>query len=164
MTRGEPCLVLGLGDAARGDDAVGLDVVAELARRDVEGVHTSRGGRDAAWIVEEWRGYDTVLIVDAMRSGRSPGRVEWVDPGAIVETTRASTHGLGLATALDLAGALGEPPRGLRILGIEGETFTLGASLSPAVRAAVPRAVQMLVSELAARFEARSAGADGATR
>lgn len=161
MTSAKSCLVLGLGERARGDDAVGLDVAAELARKNLDGVEISGGARDAAWIVEAWRGYATVLIVDAIRSGGHPGRLAWVDPAAIVETTRASTHGLGLATALDLATALGERPRGLRVLGIEGETFTLGAAMSCAVRAAVPRAVQVLVSELGARAATRPATVEG---
>ncbi|MFA6207521.1 MAG: hydrogenase maturation protease, partial [Methylocystis sp.] len=49
----------------------------------------------------------------------------------------ASTHGFGLAEALELARALGVLPPRCIVYAIEGEIFDIGAPMSPAVAAAV---------------------------
>ena len=48
-----------------------------------------------------------------------------------------STHGFGLAEALELARALGQLPRRCIVYAIEGASFETGAPLSPEVAAAV---------------------------
>ncbi len=48
-----------------------------------------------------------------------------------------SSHGLGLAEAVELARALGQLPRSCVVYAIEGESFAVGAPLSPPVATAV---------------------------
>lgn len=59
-----------------------------------------------------------------------------------------STHALGLAEAVELGRALGRLPPTLTVFGIEGTTFTAGATPTPAVLAAVPRVAAASIAEL----------------
>jgi len=63
-----------------------------------------------------------------------------------------STHGLGLAEAIELARALGALPPRCVVYAIEGASFEAGAPLTPAVSDAV--------ADVALRLEAEIVGQD----
>lgn len=91
---------------------------------------------------------DNVVIIDAMVSGAAPGTIRvWDDlswkPLAEIRL-RASTHGFGVAEALDLACALNRLPRRLRIVGIEGARFETGAPVSPDVSKGITTVVDQV--------------------
>lgn len=155
MTEHEDVLVIGLGHRDRADDGVGLALAEELRARQTAGTIVRSGPRDAAWILDAWRGRDCVVVLDCVRSGRPAGTVHRIDPahGPFVDSASASTHGLGLASAVELGRALGDLPRRLVLVGIEGKSFEIGAPVSAGVRAALPRAVA-LVEQLVAGWHA----------
>jgi len=90
-------------------------------------------------------GFDRVVVVDAVRTGASP-------PGAVhalaLEDLRApegpSPHAIGLPSAVARARAAGAPvPSRIHLVLVEAEILDeVGEGLSPAVAAAVPRAVE----------------------
>lgn len=137
-------LVLGLGSIDRADDGVGPALVARLSPLALGGVDFAAGPRDAGWILGAWSDRDRVVVLDAVRSGGDAGDVLQIDPtdGTFVDAANASTHGLGLASAIELGRALGELPDRLALIGIEGACFDLGAEMSAAVRAALPEAAE----------------------
>ncbi len=131
-------LILGCGNRERSDDAAGLLVPG------------CRPVQNPLDLMEEWQGHDDVVVVDAVVSGAPPGTIiEWDAiscPLRAVEF-RCSTHGFGVAEAVELARALGRLPAKLTIFGIEGRDFTPGGAPSVEVLEAVER--------LAARFAGR---------
>lgn len=146
MTKEADILVMGLGGPDRGDDAVGPAVARVVAQR-LADVDVVSGPRDAAWILDAWRGRVGVVVVDAVRSGRPVGTVDRLDPrhGPYVDSAASSTHGLGLASAIELGRALGDLPLRLALIGVEGATFGLGAWMSDEVRSAVPEAAERVI-------------------
>lgn len=144
MTHRTKPLVLGLGTVDRADDGVGPALVARLADAGLDDVDLVAGPRDAAWILDAWSGRPRVLVLDAVRSDRPVGHVMRVDPraGPFVDPSGASTHGLGLASAIELGRALGDLPERLVLIGVEGACFDLGAEMSPPVRDALPEAAE----------------------
>jgi hydrogenase maturation protease len=141
--------VIGVGNAYRGDDAVGLLVARRLCDRGLEA--TEQEGEPVA-LIDAFAGRDTVVLVDAVRSGSAPGTVHRVDvsdrslPTALLGST--STHAIGLGEAIELARALGRLPRRIVVFGVEGARFGAGAALSPDVAAAVPGLVESVAAEL----------------
>jgi hydrogenase maturation protease len=141
-------LVVGVGNAWRGDDAAGLAVarrVRELggavAVRELEG--------DASALLDAWEGHAAAAVVDAAVSGAPPGTLHrfWAGRDRLpAPALRSSTHAFGVADAVALARALHRLPDALEVFAIEGESFALGAGLS----APVARAVESLARELAA--------------
>jgi hydrogenase maturation protease len=141
--------VIGVGNEFRGDDAVGLTVVRRLASKNRSDVETAMSDGDPAKLMDQWRNADRVVVVDASVSGSAHGAVrrfrahEEPLPAGIAS---ASSHGLGLATAIELSRAMGELPRELVVIVIEAETTAYGTGLSPAVAAAAERVVEEIVA------------------
>jgi hydrogenase maturation protease len=145
--------VVGVGNRWRGDDAAGLEVVARLAGTLPAEVELVAREGEPTSLVDDWEDAGAVWLVDAVVSGTAPGTLHRVDvreQELPAELFRASTHHFGLAETVELARALGRLPQRLVVLGIEGERFTLGEGLSPAVDAAVDVAVASLREEVLA--------------
>ena len=150
MTR--PALLIGLGNPDRGDDAVGLHVVRRLAARGLPGVTVSEADGDMLTLLDRWAAAARVVLVDATEPAGQPGRIHRLDPmsGPLPrELGLGSTHGLGLAEAVELARALGRLPARMTIFAIEAAHFEHGAALSAPVAASVTAATALIVAELA---------------
>ena len=91
------------------------------------------------------------IFIDACVSGARPGTLHRFDVSSAPLPQAGfslSTHGLGLAEAIELARALGGlPPRSI-VYAIEAASFEMGHALSPAVAAAVGEADEKIRAEL----------------
>jgi hydrogenase maturation protease len=125
-------VVLGVGNAFRGDDAVGLEVARAVGGEEVEAEPTR--------LMDAWDGAEACVVVDAVRSGAPPGTVHRLDasseplPRSLFD---ASTHHFGLADTVELARALGRLPGRLVVFGVEGARWDAGDAMTPAVAAVV---------------------------
>jgi hydrogenase maturation protease len=145
------CVVVGVGNPTRGDDAAG-PMVARLLRRvlphEVE-VTEHRG--EATDLLTRIEGAAAAFLVDACTSDSAAGTVWRFDVAAAPLPQRAfglSTHGFGLAEAIELARALGRLPPRCIVYAIEGDLFESGAPLSPPVAAAVADVARRLRAEI----------------
>lgn len=145
------CLIIGVGNEYRGDDAAGL-VVARALRGlalPVSGVLESAG--ETGELIEAWRNADRVFVIDAARSGAAPGTIFRVEPlkqPMTLRMTSHTTHDLGLAEAIELARALERLPGQLVVYAIEGGQFTPGAALSPPVERACREVIARVAAEV----------------
>ena len=151
-------MVIGIGSIDRGDDAVGPIV----ARRVRDAVLASGDSwvdvlvhEDPTALTDALAGLDIAVIVDAVRSGDEPGRVTWHEVGrgepslpARTEPGVAGTHGLGLATVIELSRALGLLSARVVVVGVEGINFRHGQALSAPVMRAAPFAVDLILDLL----------------
>jgi hydrogenase maturation protease len=143
-------IALCIGNPQRGDDSVG-GAVARALRALLDGVEIIEEEGEATSVLARLEGADAAFIVDACVSGRAPGEIRRFDlgEGPLPQTGfGASTHGFGLAEALELARALGALPRRCVVYAIEGENFAIGASLSPRVAAAVETVAERLCADI----------------
>jgi len=146
-------LVVGTGNSWRGDDSVGLEVAHALRARLPESVRVLATEAEQSSLIDEWEDCDTVMIVDAVHSGAEPGTIHRLDlnaenvPHAVLQ---GSTHHFSLGDTIELARALKRLPAKAIFLGIEGEKFSPGEPLSPAVAAAVPAIVEEIGKEVEA--------------
>jgi hydrogenase maturation protein HypF len=138
-------LVIGIGNADRGDDAAGLLVARRLRER---GIEAREHSGDALALLESWAGVEHVILVDTVVTGSSPGTILDAAEARLLRSRQSSSHGFGVAEALALGRVLGRLPSELRIYGIEGASFEPGAPVSAAVLEAV--------NELAGRIEISS--------
>lgn len=133
-------VVAGIGSDLRRDDGVGPAVVERVR-------HLGPGTDCALWsgpspvdLLGLWGDAELALVVDATCDGLQPGTVRVVEldhAGTAAVQGSSSTHGFGLATVLRLGGVLGQVPRRVVLVGVEGGDFGPGFGLSPAVEAAV---------------------------
>lgn len=133
-------LIIGIGNRARGDDAVGLRVVEAIGLSEMVLEHDG----EPASLIALWEGHDAVVLIDAISSGSPPGTIVEIDASHSVLPAGMchSTHALGPAEAVELARALGRLPARITLLGIEGSDYSFGAGLSPEVEAAVHEVVR----------------------
>lgn len=144
-------MVIGVGNPDRGDDAVGR-TVARMLRwilpNEVEVAQHRGEATDLATLIE---GVAAAYLVDASAADTCAGTVRRFDVGAAPLPQRMfglSTHGFGLAEAIELSRALGGLPPRCIVYAIEGKSFEVGAPLSPRVSAAVAVVIQSLVLEI----------------
>ncbi len=140
-----PPLVIGIGHRLRQDDAVGPTVIDQLRAVSPDGpVDLLELSGEGAGLIEAWDGRETVVVVDATRSGRPPGTVVTLDAIANpcpADVFRHSSHQFGLAAAIETARVLGRLPRRLIVVGIEGAQFGFGDGLTLAVADALEDAM-----------------------
>lgn len=147
--RGSPAgvLVLGLGNDILTDDAVGLRVV-EALRGPLAGeaaIALRTTTEMGLALLDEISGYDGLILIDAVQTGRVPvGSVLELESATLGGPLATAPHFLGVGETLALGHLLGLPmPQRIRIVAIEvADPYTLGTDLTPAVRAAVPVAVE----------------------
>lgn len=135
-------LVIGIGNDERGDDAFGLMVARHIASCAIPRVTVLTEQREGTALVTAWEqsAPSVSILIDAMSTGAQPGKIVRLDKVEDDFATRdflASTHGIGVEQAIDLARALGVLPPRLVLYLIEGEQYELGAGLSAAVEAAI---------------------------
>jgi hydrogenase maturation protease len=141
-------VVIGVGNAMRGDDAAGLEVVACV--RDEPGVERVAHEREPIEVLEIWAGADAVVLIDAVHSGAPAGTIHRLDasaqalPAALVHT---SSHTIGVGEVIELARTLGRLPPRVIFYGIEGARFETGAAVSPEVAAAIDSLADTVLRE-----------------
>ncbi|HEU4543779.1 MAG TPA: hydrogenase maturation protease [Jiangellaceae bacterium] len=146
-------IVIGIGNEFRHDDGVGPAVVKKLAELGPPDVSLAVTDGEPSRLVDLWSEADVAVLVDAVRNDPvHPGKVHELivdrPVGGLAGT--ASSHGLGLGEAIDLAVALERMPRRLVILAVEGADFTVGTGLTPEVAAVIDRIVQLAIREVTA--------------
>lgn len=144
-------LILGVGNPLRRDDGAGAAVAGRLAGRLPGHVTVAAVPGGAAEILAALQGAAQAILVDATSSGAPPGTVRRFDAAAgplPASFARASSHGLGVAEAVELARALGQLPPHLVVYGIEGEDFGMGEGLTPAVVAAMERVAEAVARDI----------------
>jgi hydrogenase maturation protease len=151
---GGKILVIGLGNPLVSDDSVGLRVVAELKtlladRDDVDVTEDYWGGLR---LMERMIGYDRAVVIDATYTGAPAGTIHHLATDSIATQKSASAHDVNLPTALAFgrrAGAHLPADQDVRLIGIEAEDLiNFNDQCTPAVAAAIPRAVQEVVQLL----------------
>jgi hydrogenase maturation protease len=140
-----PLLVVAIGNASRGDDALGPLLAAQLRDEggfsdcEVELLEAYQLQVEDALSLQDRR---AVLFIDAARAGASPGVA--LRPLAPATGPTAFTHALPPAALLALVprvSASAQPPAWL--LAIEGEAFELGAPLSASAHARLAEALPL---------------------
>ncbi|HUK79913.1 MAG TPA: hydrogenase maturation protease [Nitrososphaerales archaeon] len=143
-------MVLGLGNRYLKDDGVGIAVVKELQRRNMgEGVLVRAHQTFDLWLLSEYSGASRLIVVDAARSGTSPGTVtEYeVEPRHTPLDSLPGLHSLRLNDLIDFASRMGLLSCPLTVVGIEPKDCSVGEGLSPEVEKAVPKVVALVAGK-----------------
>jgi hydrogenase maturation protease len=157
-------LLIGLGQELRSDDGAGIAAVrswqAEYPQTAAHPlVRVALLNTPGLSLLDMLEGVQFALIVDAIRSDKSPGAVSIVEEAQLesfIDGT-GTAHGFGVAETLNLGRAL-EPeklPERLILLGIEAGDLSLGQGLTRDVEAALPIAARS-IQELVCQFLAGS--------
>lgn len=158
--------VVGVGNEYRHDDGIGWVVVERLRERAERrplppGTTLATCDGDPGRLIALWEGAQLAVVVDAAHAHPSvPGRVHRIELDAVqlAQPSRASSHGLGLGEAVELARVLGRLPGRLVVYAVEGADSSLGAGLSPAVAAALAPLTESVELEIVRQRDAAARG------
>ncbi len=158
--------IIGIGSPF-GDDAVGLEAARLLARDPPPHCEVIAADRPGADLLELMENAGAVILIDAMRSGARPGTLHELDLDELENCAAdfVSSHGLGVAAAVQLARKLGRAPARGKVLGIEIDSAPARgvATLSPGARRAAERATAR-ARRCAEQFRAAADGFDTRVR
>ncbi len=144
-------LVVGIGNAWRGDDAAGLLVAHALRARELPDVTVVDAAGIDTDLIDLWQGAGRVILVDAVVSGAAPGTVHCFDLSRErLPATHAfcSTHTLDLAAVVELARVLDRLPAELWVFGIEAADFAHGHAVGAAVLHGLNECVEAIIAAL----------------
>lgn len=151
----EKILIAGLGNPILGDDGAGCRVVEGLkallasSSARVEMACFSLGGLA---LMEHLQGYERAILVDAMETGQVPAGTVRTFPleelGDPFAGHFSSAHDTSLLTALEAGRQMGlQLPESITVVAIEATTVReFSEQLSPAVAAAIPAAIERVLS------------------
>ena len=144
-------MVIGLGNPDRGDDGVGARVADMLRGRLPAGVTIVARRGDMLALIDDWKGCDALVCIDASAPLGAPGRVRRIDLASSElppDLARASSHAFGVADTIALARSLQLAPREIILYAVEGLSFDALTPLTVAVAAAVDHVVNCVAAEV----------------
>jgi hydrogenase maturation protease len=144
-------VVVGVGNAYRGDDGVALAVLESLRPRVPEGVDLIPCEQEPSRLLDAWHDAEDAIVVDAVASGGEPGELHRWDASESpvpAHVFHSSTHAFGVGETIELGRALGRLPARLVVYGIEGQKFDSSEELSEKVAAAVDPAVAAILNDV----------------
>ena len=151
-------VVIGVGNALRGDDGAGIAVAARVRARKPEGVDVRICRLEPSRLIDALGGAEVAILIDAVATGAAAGsihRFDASDTPVPSRELRSSTHALGIGESLELARTLGRLPRRTIVFGVEGSEFATGTEMSRAVQAGVGQAAEAVLEEVALCTSAR---------
>lgn len=156
-------LVLGLGNPLLGDDGAGLVMLEGLTRHQAwpDGIEFVDGGTWGLSLLPDICDADSVLVLDAVRSGSDPGTVVRGEDDAIPRwySGPLSPHQIDLREVLAAAELMGGLPSRLAVVGIEPQSVEdLHVGLSPLVVRSLHRAVDEAAGVLSHWLSTDAAG------
>jgi hydrogenase maturation protease len=146
-------IVIGIGNPDRGDDGAGRAVARLLRGNLPDDVVLVEHGGETTGLMARLDSMATAFLVDACASGAAAGTIRRFDVAAtpLPPAFGMSSHGLGLAEAVELARTLGQLPPCCIVYAIEGQSFAIGTPLSPPVALAVAEVAARLCTEIGGR-------------
>lgn len=144
--------IIGIGNAYRTDDGVGLYVAKQFTNHVTAGVKAVVGIGDGFALMDEWSCSDLAFVIDCARSGAAPGTIYRFD--ALRETIPnhlfrgVSTHSIAVNEAIEMARVMNRLPRGLVVYGIEGQDCSAGSTVTREVLQGADDVIKQIKKEI----------------
>jgi len=145
-------LVIGMGNTLLKDEGVGVKCVEYLRNSGLnEGIKLVDGATLGFDLLEEMKGFEKVVIVDAVDMGKEPGHIAGFDAEQTLSLSsdkKFSLHEIGLADVIQVGKRIGYNFSNVRIVGIQPGEVSLGDSLSEAVMKKLPALAERVLKEI----------------
>lgn len=138
-------LIIGVGNPILKDDGVGIHAVREL-KKTLTGVDFLEESVSGLELIEQFRGYDRVVIIDAVKTQDGvPGEMYHLSPDDMPTLHGLSPHDADFRTALEYGKRFMGVMPAIEIFGIEVENVTeYGETLT----AEVERSLHAIVEKI----------------
>ena len=143
-------LILGIGNPILTDDGVGIKIVQKIKEGipELEVVETSEAG---IALLDFIVGYDKLIVIDSIKTEQGkPGKVYKLELEDLKPANDfASSHGVGIATALELGQRLGyRMPKYISLYAVEiGDNTTFGEKCTEEVEKRIPFITKQIIEK-----------------
>ena len=150
--------VVGVGNILLKDEGVGVHSLKELSNHQFsKNVKFYEGGTRILDVLPNLEGFDAIIMIDAVTSGKKPGTVN-IFKVELSEDKNSkemfSLHEMDLISTLKFAKKIYDLPKKIIIVGIEPKEVDVGNELSEDLSKAIPeviKRVQEIINELSLR-------------
>ena len=146
-----PVLIVGVGNLLRKDDGFADAVLEILETKGLPShVELFDAGTSAIDLMDIFNGRSKLIVLDAVRGGQTPGTLfrfspDQVENGALPMN---SLHQVVLLETLKLGELVDCKPQQTVVIGVQPADTGLGIGLSPEVKNAVTKAVELVLQEI----------------
>jgi len=140
-------LILGIGNKFRSDDGAGVVAAEKVKQLGMDKFDVKILDGEGSEIMEAWKDYDDVIIIDAVQKNGSAGKIHEINANDMVlksDFFNYSSHAFGLAEAINVAKVMDKLPKFLIVYGIEGDHFQFDTKLTAKVEKAVNETVLLI--------------------
>lgn len=149
---GRKILIYGIGNPYLCDDGIGIRAAEEISKHnDDPDVAVKWGSIDGVAVLDEITGYDYVIIIDSVKSGKGkPGDIYRIIP-ADSKSLSFSSHGINFITAIRYGKKFDlKMPDRIEIFAVEIEdNTTFSEELTEKVKESLPKVVKAVLHEIA---------------
>ena len=143
---------MGIGNILLKDEGVGVRCVEYLKNSNlVEGIKLVDGANLGFDLLEEMKGFEKVVIVDAVDMGKEPGHIAGFDAEQILSLSsgkKFSLHEIGLVDVIQVGKRIGYNFSKVRIVGIQPSEVSWSDSLSETVAKKLPALAERVLKEI----------------
>jgi len=140
-------LILGIGNKFRSDDGAGVAAAEKIEKFGMDKFDVKIADGEGTEIMEAWKGYDNVIIIDAVQKNKCAGKIHEINANdKVLESDffNYSSHAFGLAEAINVSKVMNKLPKFLIVYGIEGEHFQFDTKLTPKIEKSVDKIAEMI--------------------
>jgi hydrogenase maturation protease len=135
-------VILGVGNLLMSDDGIGVHAAQVLALNPPPGAEVVDVGTDVLSTLPFLEKASHALIIDAVRSGGTPGTLlSFSEADLSVRIGTPTAHAINVLASRHLMSPGAAWPE-IHVLGVEPESLEYGMTLSPAVAATLPQIEQ----------------------
>ena len=142
--------VVALGNILRADDGIGIAVLDELKKENLDDLQLLDIGADAFSLLEHFLEPDPIIIIDCARMNKQPGEVMKfrIDQANLSQADdMVSLHGFSLAETYQMAQKIGAVAE-CHVIGVEPKVIEFNKTISPVVRNSIPVVINMVKEEI----------------
>ena len=151
MDASKKTLIFGIGNPYRCDDTVGIKVAQEVARLiKSPNVDVKWGSIDGVAILDEIVGYEKVIFVDSVKTGKGkPGEIYKIKHASRGNTGSFSSHGINFLSALRFGEKFElKMPGQIHIYAVEiKDNTSFDEECTEEVAASIPEIVRLIIEE-----------------
>lgn len=144
-------LIIGIGNAMRGDDGFGIEVLSRLLEEQPYLGEYVFVEEDLSNLIQLWHNRPVTIVDLVYDPGQAPGQLFTAYSADELLQHRQelmTSHGVGICDALALSKSLQTTPSSLFFVGVTGHDFTLSNHLSEEVEKMIPKVMQFIKASL----------------
>ena len=140
-------LILGIGNYLMGDEGVGVQLIQEMAKKDLpENIDILDGGTGGFLLLNCFEAYGRIIFVDATMDGKEEGSISLIKPKFAADfPTALSVHDVGLKDMIESVYLMDSKPEMYLFTISIKEMKPMTLELSPRVKKAIPETIEQIL-------------------